>query len=573
MKKIYLILVTLISSLSFSQTFYNENVGAGTTTQSYSANVWSVASPVTYTGTGDTRATAVSSGYSGASGGKNVFLTGTAGTNLIISGLNTSTYSTANIRLSFGYLTSSTTTQVAVEKSIDGATWSPITFTGNTTTGWTLVTVSLGQIPSSTTLSLRFTQPATAQMRLDDIKLTNASATCLLALGMPTAACDASTLGLDTYTATIPFTGGSGATYVITPNVGTVGGDNPSTVASGNILISGISEGTAMSFTITGGTCNLSDNINSPECKPVNTLPFSDSFAYTVGNSLSAEQKWTNVNSGDNVLSTSGNLTYTGITSSGNSVSFSGAGAEAFSPFTSTTTGTVYTSLLMNVTSMGLVATDGNETVFASVTDNLRGFRARILTKRVSATTYQLGCTSATISPAAVSSFSATTYNVGDTVLVIIGYDFTSNSLKMWLNPAVATFSSATPATITDTPATAFTNLGGFILRQDSDTTTPTITIDELKSALTTASVLSINKFDTISGLSIYPNPVTGKTFNVTSANNGDMSVVIYDVIGKQVLNTKVINNTVNVANLNAGIYIVKITEEGKTATRKLVIQ
>ena len=83
---------------------------------------------------------------------------------------------------------------------------------------------------------------------------------------------------------------------------------------------------------------------------------------------------------------------------------------------------------------------------------------------------------------------------------------------------------------------------------------------------------LSLQK-NTISGLSIYPNPVTGKTFNVTSANNGDISVVIYDVIGKQVLNTKVINNTVNVANLNAGIYIVKITEEGKTATRKLVIQ
>ena len=573
MKKIYLLLILLIGSLSFGQTFYNENVGPATTTGTllYSANVWNNASPITYTGTGDTRSSLPSAGYSGASGGRNVFLTSTIGKDLIIGGLNTSAYLTANIQLSFGYSTSATATQVVVEKSTDGTTWSPITYTANTTTGWTLVTVSLGQIPSSTTLSLRFTQPATAQMRLDDIKLTNASASCLLTLGAPTAACDASTLGLDTYTATIPFTNGSGAAYTITPNVGTVGGDNPSTVAAGNILISGISEGTAMSLTITGGTCNLSTNINSPECKPVNTLPFSDSFAYTVGNSLSAEQKWTNVNSGDNVLSTSGNLTYTGITSSGNSISFSGAGAEAFSPFTTTTTGTVYTSFLINVTSMGLVATDGNETVFASVTDNLKGFKARILTKRVSATTYQLGCTSATIS--AASSFDTTIYTVGATVLVIIGYDFTSNSLKMWLNPAVATFSSATPATITDTPATAFTNLGGFILRQDSDTTTPTITIDELKSALTTASVLSINKFDTISGLSIYPNPVTGKTFNVISANNGDMLVVIYDVIGKQVLNTKVINNTVNVANLNAGIYIVKITEEGKTATRKLVIQ
>lgn len=80
-------------------------------------------------------------------------------------------------------------------------------------------------------------------------------------------------------------------------------------------------------------------------------------------------------------------------------------------------------------------------------------------------------------------------------------------------------------------------------------------------------------KENNISGLSIYPNPVTGKTFTVSTANNSDINVTIFDVIGKQVLNTKVINNTVNVANLNAGVYIVKITEEGKTATRKLVIQ
>jgi hypothetical protein len=33
------------------------------------------------------------------------------------------------------------------------------------------------------------------------------------------------------------------------------------------------------------------------------------------------------------------------------------------------------------------------------------------------------------------------------------------------------------------------------------------------------------------------------------------------------------VNNAVNVSGLNAGVYMVKVTEEGKTATRKLVIQ
>ncbi|MGC4040613.1 MAG: T9SS type A sorting domain-containing protein [Flavobacterium sp.] len=42
--------------------------------------------------------------------------------------------------------------------------------------------------------------------------------------------------------------------------------------------------------------------------------------------------------------------------------------------------------------------------------------------------------------------------------------------------------------------------------------------------------------------------------------------------MGKKVLNTTTSENAINVANLNAGVYIVKVTEEGKTASRKLVI-
>ena len=50
-------------------------------------------------------------------------------------------------------------------------------------------------------------------------------------------------------------------------------------------------------------------------------------------------------------------------------------------------------------------------------------------------------------------------------------------------------------------------------------------------------------------------------------------TVAIYDVLGKQVLNTVVTNETVNVSGLTSGVYIVKVTEEGKTATRKLVVR
>ncbi len=79
-------------------------------------------------------------------------------------------------------------------------------------------------------------------------------------------------------------------------------------------------------------------------------------------------------------------------------------------------------------------------------------------------------------------------------------------------------------------------------------------------------------KDNNIVGLNIYPNPATGSTLFVTSNNNVEKSVAIFDVLGKQVINT-VTTGAVNIANLNAGVYIVKVTEEGKTASRKLVVK
>jgi hypothetical protein len=84
---------------------------------------------------------------------------------------------------------------------------------------------------------------------------------------------------------------------------------------------------------------------------------------------------------------------------------------------------------------------------------------------------------------------------------------------------------------------------------------------------------LSSSSFNAIEGLTMYPNPVSGGTLNFTSTANAAMSVQIFDLLGKEVLKSNVVNNTINVAKLTAGVYVVKITEEGKTATRKLVIK
>lgn len=76
-----------------------------------------------------------------------------------------------------------------------------------------------------------------------------------------------------------------------------------------------------------------------------------------------------------------------------------------------------------------------------------------------------------------------------------------------------------------------------------------------------------------IAGLKIYPNPVSGSNFYISTNANATKDVAIFDVLGKQVMNTRIEGEAVNVSNLKSGVYIVKVTEEGKTATRKLVVK
>lgn len=83
---------------------------------------------------------------------------------------------------------------------------------------------------------------------------------------------------------------------------------------------------------------------------------------------------------------------------------------------------------------------------------------------------------------------------------------------------------------------------------------------------------LGISQND-IAGLQVYPNPVSNGTLFITSDSAAPKAVVVYDVLGKVVAKATVDNMPMNVSNLNQGVYIVKITEEGKTATRKLVVK
>ena len=76
-----------------------------------------------------------------------------------------------------------------------------------------------------------------------------------------------------------------------------------------------------------------------------------------------------------------------------------------------------------------------------------------------------------------------------------------------------------------------------------------------------------------IEGLIIYPNPVNHGKLYVTTKQNLTKDIEIFNVLGKRIYTTTLFGKELNVSKLHAGVYILKISENNMSATRKLVIK
>ncbi|MCD9854923.1 T9SS type A sorting domain-containing protein [Epilithonimonas sp. JDS] len=176
MTKFYSLLAAV--ALTATVSAQSENMGTGATgnplVSAYAgfqnSGTW------TYAGTADLRTSNASAAadYTGASGSNNVMVNA-VGETFIISNINTSAISAGNVRLSFGQRKggNAANNELTVEVSSNGTTWTPLTYTRATGTGtsiWALVTPT-GTIPSTSTLSIRFTGTTTTEWRIDDVKV------------------------------------------------------------------------------------------------------------------------------------------------------------------------------------------------------------------------------------------------------------------------------------------------------------------------------------------------------------------------------------------------------------------
>ncbi|MCB0475264.1 MAG: T9SS type A sorting domain-containing protein [Flavobacteriaceae bacterium] len=71
---------------------------------------------------------------------------------------------------------------------------------------------------------------------------------------------------------------------------------------------------------------------------------------------------------------------------------------------------------------------------------------------------------------------------------------------------------------------------------------------------------------------SVFPNPITSGKVYINTEFNVEKQIQVFDILGKQVMMQTLKGRELNVSSLRSGVYILKVMEDGKTATRKLII-
>ena len=89
----------------------------------------------------------------------------------------------------------------------------------------------------------------------------------------------------------------------------------------------------------------------------------------------------------------------------------------------------------------------------------------------------------------------------------------------------------------------------------------------------------SINEIENNFDLSVYPNPTSDKANISFIAENEDVTIVITDLAGKEVYTTTskssagVRDISVNTANFNSGVYVIKLTSNNSIAIKNLIVK
>jgi hypothetical protein len=81
------------------------------------------------------------------------------------------------------------------------------------------------------------------------------------------------------------------------------------------------------------------------------------------------------------------------------------------------------------------------------------------------------------------------------------------------------------------------------------------------------------NRSGEIDGLSLYPNPATQGKVYISTTLNAPKKIMIFDVLGTLVLETTILGKELDLREMDAGVYVLRVFEKDRIATRKLIIK
>lgn len=373
------------------------------------------------------------------------------------------------------------------------------------------------------------------------------STACPLSVFVVSVTCDAVTTGTDTYTTTLNFTGGGTATYTVMATEGTISGDNPSSAANGEIIISGVNEGVDFDYSVTSTNCDISNTINAPTCVPAATVSnIAELRAGVIGN----------------------DYTLTG---------------EAIVTFVQDFRGQKF----IEDNTAGILIDDNNGTITTALVagDGITGLSGTLgefqgMMQFRPSMDIAASSTGNTIEPQLVQ---ADDLNANPN-------DYESEYVRINSNTIID--AATNPTWITGTEYQMITGNGDYVFRTsffDADyigEDVPTITTLLVSGIITERNdgdyfitarnlgdfVDSLGTDDNaIEGFVMTPNPAATH-IEVKGADSTAIAVQIFDLLGKEVLSST--NATrVNIEALQSGVYIVKATQNGAVTAAKLVVE
>lgn len=228
-------------------------------------------------------------------------------------------------------------------------------------------------------------------------------------------------------------------------------------------------------------------------------------------------------------------------------------------------------------------------------TTNTVNYTSNVYLKKTSAaaTTFNIGIAETNTTVAGRLVWATGTFSYDTDIRIVIKYQMDpvnhpTGLSTLWVNPVTNSTTEpivgdaptgTTANTSTDNGATtARNNLDKIRIMKSAASKTPYIILDEIRIANNWNQVSGPGAYlkvaqNEISGLNVYPNPVSKGVVYINSNSAEVKKVALYNILGKQLLQKEVVNSALDVSTLSSGVYLLKVYEGAASSTRKLIIE